>query len=54
MKRKFLRRSTVVLAALLVAAPVSVYDQVKANEYAQMFASVIQALSSPGNEAELS
>jgi rhodanese-related sulfurtransferase len=40
MKRKFLRLSTVVLAALVVAAPVAAYDQGKANEYAQMFASV--------------
>lgn len=40
MKRKFLRPSAFLLAALVVAAPVSAYDQGGADEYAQMFASV--------------
>ena len=40
MKRRYLRLSTVLLIALSIAAPVSAYDQGKAAEYAQMFATV--------------
>ena len=51
MKRKFLRLSTVLLTALVVAAPVSAYDQGRAAEYAQMFATVQGAKA--GKELQL-
>ena len=51
MKRKFLRLSTVLLTALVVAAPVSAYDQSGADEYAQMFATVQGAKA--GKELQL-
>ena len=51
MKRKFLQLSTVLLTALVVAAPVSAYDQSGADEYAQMFATVQGAKA--GKELQL-
>ena len=51
MKRKFLRLSTVLLTAIFVAAPVAAYDQDKAAEYAQMFATVQGAKA--GKELQL-
>jgi rhodanese-related sulfurtransferase len=40
MKSKFLQFATAILTGLLLAAPVSAYDQSGADEYAQMFAPV--------------
>jgi rhodanese-related sulfurtransferase len=51
MKRKFLRLSTVLLTAIFVAAPAAAYDQGKAAEYAQMFATVQGAKA--GKELQL-
>ncbi len=40
MKSRYFKIATVLLTALLVAAPVGAYDQEMANGYAQMFATV--------------